>query len=66
MLLYTAQMAVAVFMTDHNKTTAIPHVSKLVFCDVILVSLVISEDLQFPPSVTQMGVACASKRLLTM
>jgi hypothetical protein len=66
MLLYTAQMAVAVFMTAHNKTMAIQHVSKLVFCDVILVSLIISEDLQFPPSVKQMEAACASKRLVTM
>jgi hypothetical protein len=60
-------MAVAVFTTAHNKTMAIPHISKqLVFCDVILVSLIISEDLQLPPSVKQMGVAYASKRLVTM
>jgi len=67
MLLHTAQMAVAVFTTAHNKTMAIPHVSKqLVFCNVILVSLIISGDLQFPPSVKQMGAACASKRLVTI
>jgi hypothetical protein len=60
-------MSVAVFMTNHNKTMAIQHISKqLVFCDVILASLIISEDLQLPPSVKQMGAACASKRLVAM
>jgi len=67
MLLYTAQMAVTVFTTAHNNTMAIPKVSKqLVFCDVILVSLIISGDLQLPPSVKQMEAACASKRQVTM
>lgn len=60
-------MAVAVFTTAHNKTMTIPHVSKqLAFCDVIQVSLIISGDLQLPPSVKHTGEACASKRLVTM
>lgn len=39
-------MAMAVFTTAHNKTMAIPHIGKqTVFCDVMLVSLIISDEL---------------------
>jgi hypothetical protein len=78
MLLYTVQMAMAVFTTAH-KTTAIPHIGKqTVFCDVMLVSLIISEELSASTFSEADGssmcfqkagdhlAACASKRLVTI